>query len=164
MALRTHRILSALAGVAVAAVITGCGSESPDTPTTVPTAAATAPRTSAMGVSEQDSSIDLVDAHLTPASGHRTLVQATLANTDPVRRHDLMKVTAKGARAHITGPGTGDSPGRLPLPAATHVDTLASQYTITLPLRPPAQHQSVPVTFTFAGTPRVTLALPVLPR
>lgn len=164
MASRAYRILSALVGGVFVVVIGGCGSESPDdAPAPAPSAAVTAPRTSGAGVSEQDSSIDLVDAHLTPASGDRTIVQVTLANTDPARRHDLVKVTAEGERARITGPGTGESPGRLPLPAATHVDTLARRYAITLPFRTSAHHAAVPVTFAFAGNPSVTLTLPVLP-
>ena len=113
MASRTHRVLSALAGFAAAGALTGCGSESPQAPAPAPSAAATSPRTSSMGVSDQDASIDLIDAHLAAAPGGRTVVQATVANTDPARRHDLVKVTAKGDRARITGPGTGGRPGRL---------------------------------------------------
>jgi len=162
MVSRTYRILSALAGVVIAVTVAGCGSESPQTPAPVPSAAVTSPRTSGAGVSEQDSSIDFVDAHLTPASGDRALVQVTLANTDPARRHDLVKVSAEGNRARITGPGTGGAPGRLPLPAATHVDTLARQYTIVLPFRTSDRHTAVQVTFVFAGNPSATLTLPVL--
>lgn len=163
MAARTYRILSALAGVVVAMTVAGCGSESPDeAPAPAPSAAVTAPRTSGAGVTDQDSSIDLVDAHLMPTSGDRTLVQLTLANTDPDRRHDLLKVTAEGDRARITGPDTGDPPGRLPLPPATHVDTLARQYTIALPFRTSATPAPVPVTFAFAANPSATLTLPVL--
>lgn len=161
--MRTCRSLAGLVGALVVVTVSGCGPESPDQPAPAPSAAVTAPRTSAAGVSEQDSSIDFVDAHLTPAARDRTDVELTLANTDPDRRHDLVKVTAEGKRARITGPGTGGSPGRLPLPAATHVDTLARQYTIALPFGTPAHHTAIPVTFTFAGNPSATLTLPVLP-
>lgn len=164
MTLRQRRAAAALAGICALLALAGCGSESPGTPAPAPSRAATAASTSGAGVTEQDASIDLVDAHLVPAAGHRTTVQATVANTDPDRRHDLLKVTAEGARARISGPDAGGAPGRLPLPSATHVDTLAGQYTITLPFAVSARNGAVPVTFTFAGNPGATLALPVLRR
>lgn len=151
-----------LAGAVLALTTAGCGAESPDdAPAPAPSATATRMATSAMGVTEHASTIDFIDAHLAPASGHRTAVQLTLANTDPAKRHDLVKVTARGASARITAPG--GSTGRIPMPAATHVDTLAGQYTITFPFRAPA-HGTVPVTFTFTGSGPTTIALPVLKR
>jgi len=156
--------MAGLAGAGMVLAVAGCGAEAPDAPTAAPRGGATPVTTSGMGVSEQDSSVDFVDAHLVPAPGHRTLVQATLANTDPARRHDLVKVTAEGAQARISGPGTGSAPGHLPMPSATHVDLLAGRYTITLPFHVSARHAAVPVTFAFDGNPGITIALPVLRR
>lgn len=163
---RRHRHpVAALMGIVVAVTTAACGAESPSTPAPARGGGASTPApTSAMGVTERNGEIDLIDAHLATVSGRRTVVQMTLANTDPDRRHDLTKVTARGTRARITGPGSGSAPGRLPLPPATHVDTLAGRYTLTFPARALPRHGTVRVTFAFTGGPDVMIALPVLRR
>ena len=158
---RRHVCLVA-AAVAGAVVLAGCGSESPDQPEPMPSGPASPTRGSEMGTTVRDASVDLVDAHLAPASGHRTRLQVTLANTDPDRRHDLLKVTGDDHRATITGPHTGDPPGRLPLPPATHIDTLAGQYRITFPSGTFGHSGMGQVTLDFAANPATTVSLPII--
>ena len=148
-------------GAAGVVVVGGCGSESPDQPDVRPSGPAEATRTSNMGVTMRDGTVDLVDAHLAPAPDRRTRLQVTLANTDPDRHHDLLKVAGDHHRAAITGPGTGDAPGRLPLPPATHVDTLAGRYRITFPAGTFGGTGIGRVTLTFAGNPATTVSLPI---
>lgn len=159
--------MTVLATLVLTAAVAGCGAESPeDSPAPRPPAAATASgaQTSAEGVSDRDVMVDIIDAHLTPTAKHHTDVRLTLANTDAAHRHDLTGVTAEGDRATITGPDAGAPPGDLPLPPATHMDTVADHYTIAFPFRTAPGHAGVPVTFRFAGNPGATLTLPVLPR
>lgn len=156
---RRAGVIAAVAGVAV--LVAGCGSESPDEPQPAPTGHATPTRTSEMGTTVRDQAIDLVDAHLAPAPGNRMRLQVTLANTDPAKRHDLLRVTGGGHRATITGPDAGDPPGRLPLPPATHVDTLAGRYEITFPSGTFGHTAVGKVTLAFSGNPSTTVTLPI---
>lgn len=156
-----RRVCLVAAVVAGAVMVGGCGSESPDQPEPAPTGPPSPTGTSEMGTTVRDGSVDLVDAHLAPASGHRTRLQVTLANTDPDRHHDLLKVTGGGHRATITGPDSGDPPGRLPLPPATHVDTLAGRYRITFPSGTFGTSGIGQVTLDFAANPATTVSLPI---
>jgi hypothetical protein len=165
MLVRHRRVLAVVMGGVVAVAVAGCGAESPDGAAPPRGGGSSTPAvSSAMGVTERSGEIDFIDAHLAAVSGRRTVVQMTLANTDPDRRHDLAKVTARGTRARITGPGSGGAPGRLPLPPATHVDTLAGRYTLTFPAGTLPRHGTVRVAFAFTGEPGITVALPVLRR